>query len=168
MRARRWRRFLSLSIRPVLGVAVRPGARLIPWILLLILPGIFSAIVHPGNKATHDPEKAAYWLPVDLYIGGVEHAILHFDLFPVFHQISPGSGSDQIDEPFPHYLAQGMVTKDGSAMSKSRGNVVDPDGMIKPMGLMHFVYLFSLPLRRKRSPRLPGRGRAGRLLSLHP
>lgn len=93
------------------------------------------------------PEKAAYWLPVDLYIGGVEHAILHLIYSRFFTKYLRDLGLTRIDEPFPHYLAQGMVTKDGSAMSKSRGNVVDPDEMVKTYGAdaLRIFILFASP-----------------------
>ena len=93
------------------------------------------------------PEKARYWMPVDLYIGGVEHAILHLIYSRFFTKYLRDLGLTEVDEPFPHYLAQGMVTKDGSAMSKSRGNVVDPDDMIKRYGAdaLRVFILFASP-----------------------
>lgn len=99
------------------------------------------------TRLPFDPEKAAYWLPVDLYIGGVEHAILHLIYSRFFTKYLRDLGLTSIDEPFPHYLAQGMVTKDGSAMSKSRGNVVDPDEMIKTYGAdaLRIFILFASP-----------------------
>jgi leucyl-tRNA synthetase len=99
------------------------------------------------TRLPFDPEKAAYWLPVDLYIGGVEHAILHLIYSRFFTKYLRDLGLTKIDEPFPHYLAQGMVTKDGSAMSKSRGNVVDPDEMIKTYGAdaLRIFILFASP-----------------------
>ncbi|MGB9764638.1 MAG: leucine--tRNA ligase [Candidatus Saccharicenans sp.] len=99
------------------------------------------------SKRPFDPEKAKYWMPVDLYIGGVEHAILHLIYSRFFTKYLRDLGLTEIDEPFPHYLAQGMVTKDGSAMSKSRGNVVDPDEMIKTYGAdaLRVFILFASP-----------------------
>ncbi|MCD6517153.1 MAG: leucine--tRNA ligase [Candidatus Aminicenantes bacterium] len=93
------------------------------------------------------PEKAKYWLPVDLYVGGVEHAILHLIYARFFCKVLRDFGLTDIDEPFPHYLAQGMVTKDGSAMSKSRGNVVDPDDMVNKYGAdtVRLFILFAAP-----------------------
>lgn len=93
------------------------------------------------------PDKAKYWMPVDLYIGGVEHAILHLIYSRFFTKYLRDLGLTTVDEPFPHYLAQGMVTKDGSAMSKSRGNVVDPDEMIKRYGAdaLRVFILFASP-----------------------
>jgi len=92
-------------------------------------------------------EKGRYWLPVDLYVGGVEHAILHLIYARFFCKVLRDFGLTDIDEPFPHYLAQGMVTKDGSAMSKSRGNVVDPDDMVKKYGAdtVRLFILFAAP-----------------------
>ena len=94
------------------------------------------------------PKAAEYWLPVDLYIGGVEHAILHLIYARFFTKILRDLGLTSLDEPFPRYLAQGMVIKDGYAMSKSRGNVVDPDEMIKKYGadtLRLFILVASPP-----------------------
>jgi leucyl-tRNA synthetase len=94
-----------------------------------------------------NPEAADYWLPVDLYIGGVEHAILHLIYARFFTKILRDLGLTVIDEPFPHYLAQGMVTKDGAAMSKSKGNVVDPDEIIEKYGAdaLRVFILFASP-----------------------
>jgi len=99
------------------------------------------------DKLPFDPEAAAYWMPVDLYIGGVEHAILHLIYARFFTKILRDLGLTPLGEPFPHYLAQGMVTKDGSAMSKSKGNVVDPDEMIKNYGAdaLRLFILFAAP-----------------------
>ncbi len=92
-------------------------------------------------------EAAEYWMPVDLYIGGVEHAILHLIYARFFTKVLRDLGLIGLDEPFPHYLAQGMVNKDGSAMSKSKGNVVDPDAMIQRYGAdaLRLFILFAAP-----------------------
>ncbi|MDD8026411.1 MAG: leucine--tRNA ligase [Acidobacteriota bacterium] len=92
-------------------------------------------------------EAAEYWMPVDLYIGGVEHAILHLIYARFFTKMLRDLGLIGLDEPFPHYLAQGMVNKDGSAMSKSKGNVVDPDAMIQRYGAdaLRLFILFAAP-----------------------
>jgi leucyl-tRNA synthetase len=94
-----------------------------------------------------DPAVASYWMPVDLYIGGVEHAILHLIYSRFFTRVLRDLGYSSVSEPFPHYIAQGMVTKDGSAMSKSRGNVVDPDDMLKQYGAdaLRLFILFASP-----------------------
>ncbi len=93
------------------------------------------------------PEEAKAWLPVDLYIGGVEHAILHLIYSRFFTKVLRDLGMTDVSEPFPHYLAQGMVTKDGSAMSKSKGNIVDPDEIFQRYGAdaMRVFILFASP-----------------------
>ncbi|MBN2198500.1 MAG: leucine--tRNA ligase [Candidatus Aminicenantes bacterium] len=94
-----------------------------------------------------DRRAAEHWMPVDLYIGGVEHAILHLIYARFFTKVFRDLGLAGNDEPFPRYLAQGMVTKDGSAMSKSRGNVVDPDDTIARHGAdaLRLFILFASP-----------------------
>jgi leucyl-tRNA synthetase len=91
--------------------------------------------------------EAAHWLPVDLYIGGVEHAILHLIYSRFFTKVLRDLGLTDLSEPFPHYLAQGMVTKDGSAMSKSKGNIVDPDEILVRYGAdaLRLFILFASP-----------------------
>jgi len=79
-------------------------------------------------------ERANYWLPVDQYIGGIEHAVLHLLYARFFHKLMRDEGLLESDEPFSHLLTQGMVLKDGSKMSKSKGNTVDPQGLIDQYG----------------------------------
>ena len=81
-----------------------------------------------------DPDKVGYWGPVDFYSGGVEHAILHLIYSRFFSRVFRDLGMTVIDEPFTRLLTQGMVLKDGQVMSKSKGNVVDPDDMIQKYG----------------------------------
>ncbi|SDP03705.1 leucine--tRNA ligase [Desulforhopalus singaporensis] len=90
-----------------------------------------------------DKDKASYWLPVDQYIGGVEHAILHLLYSRFFVKVLRDLGYLDFDEPFSNLLTQGMVIKDGSKMSKSKGNVVDPNDLIMEYGA-DTVRLFSL------------------------
>ncbi len=90
-----------------------------------------------------DREAARYWLPVDQYIGGVEHAILHLLYARFFTKAMRDVGYLSIDEPFTNLLTQGMVIKDGTKMSKSKGNVVDPDTLVRQYGA-DTVRLFSL------------------------
>jgi leucyl-tRNA synthetase len=81
-----------------------------------------------------DPAKVAYWGPVDFYSGGVEHAILHLIYSRFFSRVFRDLGLVHIDEPFARLLTQGMVLNHGAVMSKSKGNVVDPDSMIATYG----------------------------------
>ena len=79
-------------------------------------------------------ERAKYWLPVDLYIGGIEHAILHLLYARFYHKLLRDEGLVEGDEPFKRLLTQGMVLNNGAKMSKSLGNTVDPEEMIKNYG----------------------------------
>ncbi len=79
-------------------------------------------------------DRAKYWTPVDQYIGGIEHAILHLLYARFFHKILRDEGFLNSDEPFTHLLTQGMVLKDGVKMSKSKGNTVDPQPLIEQYG----------------------------------
>lgn len=101
----------------------------------------FTSPRHLGGPL--EQNKAGYWLPVDQYIGGVEHAILHLLYARFFTKVLRDLGHLEVDEPFTNLLTQGMVIKDGSKMSKSKGNVVDPNGLIKQYG-SDTVRLFSL------------------------
>lgn len=86
------------------------------------------------EKLPFDPPVAKYWMPVDFYVGGVEHAILHLIYSRFFARVFQALGMVDHDEPFSHLLTQGMVLKDGAVMSKSKGNVVDPDQMMEKYG----------------------------------
>ncbi|WP_124945837.1 leucine--tRNA ligase [Sulfurirhabdus autotrophica] len=88
---------------------------------------------HDSGNAMLD-ERANYWLPVDQYIGGIEHAILHLLYARFFHKLMRDAGLVTSSEPFNNLLTQGMVLKDGSKMSKSKGNTVDPQGLIDQYG----------------------------------
>jgi len=90
-----------------------------------------------------DRNKVDYWLPVDQYIGGVEHAILHLLYARFFTKVLRDLDYLSTNEPFKNLLTQGMVIKDGAKMSKSKGNVVDPNELIKQYGA-DTVRLFSL------------------------
>jgi leucyl-tRNA synthetase len=79
-------------------------------------------------------ERADYWLSVDQYIGGIEHAILHLLYARFFHKLMRDEGLVSTDEPFRRLLTQGMVLKDGSKMSKSKGNTVEPAQLIEQYG----------------------------------
>ena len=81
-----------------------------------------------------DKRAADYWLPVDQYVGGIEHAILHLLYARFFHKLMRDEGLVSSDEPFTRLLCQGMVLKDGAKMSKSKGNTVDPQSLIDQYG----------------------------------
>ena len=90
-----------------------------------------------------DSDQANYWLPVDQYVGGIEHAILHLLYSRFFHKLMRDAGLVTSDEPFERLLTQGMVLKDGAKMSKSKGNTVDPQELIDRYGA-DTVRLFSM------------------------
>jgi leucyl-tRNA synthetase len=100
----------------------------------------------------HDSEplnanKVDYWLPVDQYIGGIEHAVLHLLYARFFSKVLRDLGFFHISEPFSKLLTQGMVLKDGAVMSKSKGNIVDPDEQINKYGAdtARLFILFAAP-----------------------
>jgi leucyl-tRNA synthetase len=92
-------------------------------------------------------ESAKYWLPVDHYIGGIEHAILHLLYARFYTKLMRDEGLLVCDEPFKKLLTQGMVLKDGSKMSKSKGNTVDPQGLIDQYGAdtVRLFIMFAAP-----------------------
>ena len=92
-------------------------------------------------------ESAKYWLPVDHYIGGIEHAILHLLYARFFTKLMRDEGLLVCDEPFKKLLTQGMVLKDGTKMSKSKGNTVDPQGLIEQYGAdtVRLFIMFAAP-----------------------
>jgi len=92
-------------------------------------------------------ESAKYWLPVDHYIGGIEHAILHLLYARFYTKLLRDEGLLVCDEPFKRLLTQGMVLKDGSKMSKSKGNTVDPQGLIDQYGAdtVRLFIMFAAP-----------------------
>ncbi|MCM8819052.1 MAG: leucine--tRNA ligase [Candidatus Omnitrophica bacterium] len=94
-----------------------------------------------------DKDEVNYWLPVDQYIGGIEHAILHLLYSRFFVKVLKDMGFVNFEEPFENLLCQGMVIKDGAKMSKSKGNVVDPEDMIKKYGVdtLRLFILFAAP-----------------------
>ncbi len=95
----------------------------------------FFRFCDPGNdRLPFDAAKVAYWGPVDFYSGGVEHAILHLIYSRFFCRVFRDLGLTTLDEPFTRLLTQGMVLNAGQVMSKSKGNVVDPDDMIQKYG----------------------------------
>ncbi|MFH1577615.1 MAG: leucine--tRNA ligase [Candidatus Omnitrophota bacterium] len=108
----------------------------------------FLRYCSPGSE--EEPfrkDEAAYWMPVDQYIGGIEHAVLHLLYSRFFTKFLNDLGLVRFREPFSKLLTQGMVLKDGEVMSKSRGNIVDPDGIIKEFGAdaLRLYILFAAP-----------------------
>ena len=87
-----------------------------------------------NDSAPFDIDKVKYWAPIDFYSGGVEHAILHLIYSRFFCKVIRDLGLVQHDEPFERLLTQGMVLRHGNVMSKSKGNVVDPDEMTATFG----------------------------------
>jgi leucyl-tRNA synthetase len=96
-----------------------------------------------NERAIFDAGAVAYWMPVDQYIGGIEHAVLHLLYARFYTKVLRDLGLVKVDEPFTALLSQGMVIKDGAKMSKSKGNVVDPDELIRKYGA-DTARLFSL------------------------
>ena len=103
-----------------------------------------------NTEMAFDKEKANYWMPVDQYIGGIEHAILHLLYSRFFTKVLRDAGLVDIDEPFERLLTQGMVIKDGAKMSKSKGNVVAPGEIISKYGAdtARLFILFAAPPER--------------------
>ncbi|HYS77438.1 MAG TPA: class I tRNA ligase family protein, partial [Candidatus Dormibacteraeota bacterium] len=87
-----------------------------------------------NDRAPFDPDIVASWFPIDLYVGGITHATLHLIYCRFFAKVLRDLGLLKIDEPVANLLCQGMVLKGGTAMSKSKGNVVDPDDMVRRYG----------------------------------
>ncbi len=102
------------------------------------------------GKAPFDKKAASYWMSVDQYIGGIEHAVLHLLYARFFTKVIRDLGLFDGDEPFINLLTQGMVIKDGAKMSKSKGNVVDPDFILTKYGAdtARLFSLFAAPPER--------------------
>jgi len=103
-----------------------------------------------NNQEPFSKEKVNYWAPVDQYIGGIEHAILHLLYSRFFTKVLRDAGLVDFDEPFTNLLTQGMVLKDGGKMSKSKGNVVSPEEIIAKYGAdtARLFILFAAPPER--------------------
>ena len=103
-----------------------------------------------NTNAPFDSLKADYWAPVDQYIGGIEHAILHLLYSRFFTKVLKDAGLVNVNEPFENLLTQGMVIKDGAKMSKSKGNVVSPEEIINKYGAdtARVFILFAAPPER--------------------
>jgi len=94
----------------------------------------YARFTGPDNDQSMLDQRANYWLPVDQYIGGIEHAILHLLYARFFNKLMRDVGLVECSEPFTRLLTQGMVLKDGTKMSKSKGNTVDPQALIDQYG----------------------------------
>ena len=103
-----------------------------------------------NSERPFDRDKVNYWAPVDQYIGGIEHAILHLLYARFFTKVLRDAGMLDFDEPFTNLLTQGMVIKDGAKMSKSLGNVVSPEEIIEKYGAdtARLFILFAAPVER--------------------
>ncbi len=112
----------------------------------------YLRFIDPDNdQAGWDPEKEKYWLPVDLYVGGAEHAVLHLIYARFWHKVLFDLGYVSTAEPFPKLRNQGMILgEDGEKMSKSRGNVINPDDVIAEHGAdsLRLFLMFLGPLER--------------------
>lgn len=107
----------------------------------------FARYACPDANSSMLDDRANYWLPVDQYIGGIEHAILHLLYARFFNKLMRDVGLITHDEPFKQLLTQGMVLKDGTKMSKSKGNTVDPQALIEEFGAdtARFFMIFTAP-----------------------
>lgn len=107
----------------------------------------FARFASSGSANSMLDENAKYWLPVDQYIGGIEHAILHLLYARFYTKLLRDEGLLVCDEPFKKLLTQGMVLKDGSKMSKSKGNTVDPQALIDQYGAdtVRLFIMFAAP-----------------------
>jgi len=107
----------------------------------------FSRYACADNVDAMVDERANYWLPVDQYVGGIEHAVMHLLYARFFHKVMRDEGLVDSNEPFTNLLTQGMVLKDGAKMSKSKGNTVDPQAMIDSVGAdtVRLFIMFAAP-----------------------
>ena len=107
----------------------------------------FSRYACPDSHDAMLDERESYWLPVDQYTGGVEHAILHLLYARFYQKLMRDEGLSDADEPFTNLLTQGMVLKDGAKMSKAKGNTVDPQELINKYGAdtVRLFMMFAAP-----------------------
>ncbi len=107
----------------------------------------FARYACPDNDQSMLDERAGYWLPVDQYTGGIEHAILHLLYARFFQKLMRDVGLSAASEPFTNLLTQGMVLKDGAKMSKAKGNTVDPQALLEKYGAdtVRLFMMFAAP-----------------------
>jgi leucyl-tRNA synthetase len=107
----------------------------------------FARYACPDSADAMLDERERYWMPVDQYTGGVEHAILHLLYARFFQKLMRDFGLSAADEPFTNLLTQGMVLKDGAKMSKAKGNTVDPQQLIEQFGAdtVRLFMMFAAP-----------------------
>ncbi|MCY3804199.1 MAG: leucine--tRNA ligase [Gammaproteobacteria bacterium] len=107
----------------------------------------FARYCCAGNEASMLDDRVQYWMPVDQYVGGIEHAVLHLLYARFFNKLMRDLGLCENDEPFVKLLTQGMVLKDGTKMSKSKGNTVDPEALINRYGAdtVRLFVMFAAP-----------------------
>jgi leucyl-tRNA synthetase len=107
----------------------------------------FSRYACPDSDTAMLDQRESYWLPVDQYTGGIEHAILHLLYARFFQKLMRDEGLSAASEPFTNLLTQGMVLKDGAKMSKAKGNTVDPQALIEKYGAdtVRLFMMFAAP-----------------------
>jgi leucyl-tRNA synthetase len=107
----------------------------------------YARFASTGQKNSILDDRAKYWTPVDYYIGGIEHAVMHLLYARFFHKLLRDEGFLNSDEPFTNLLTQGMVLKDGTKMSKSKGNTIDPQTLIEQYGAdtLRLFIIFTSP-----------------------
>ncbi|MSP53032.1 MAG: leucine--tRNA ligase [Gammaproteobacteria bacterium] len=107
----------------------------------------YARFASKGQTQSMLDDRAKYWTPVDQYVGGIEHAVMHLLYARFFHKLLRDEGLLNSDEPFVNLLTQGMVLKDGSKMSKSKGNTVDPQQLVEKYGAdtLRLFSIFTAP-----------------------
>lgn len=118
------------------------------WYFLGYLSGDINGV--DFSHSPFNPELVERYMPVDMYIGGIEHAVLHLLYARFFTKVLRDLGYIKISEPFKKLITQGMVIKDGAKMSKSKGNVVDPDDVVRKYGAdtARLFILFAAPVEK--------------------